>query len=191
MAIPTEETGRKVALDGRHRRGLAQARDGLHVKISANVKMCVACHGVEVGMAYFDLRVADEINVRVGAFTPAFGEFPGAPRSCEPPHERQAAALRHGPHAADRLSGTRACCRRRGSTTASSSTARTSSAALQTDYAVYAIGGRVPAPTRSTSTSSMSRSASLLHRQQLAAGARRPGVASVITGTDVVASACR
>lgn len=27
-------------------------------------------------MAYFDLRVADEMNVRVGRFTPAFGEFP-------------------------------------------------------------------------------------------------------------------
>jgi hypothetical protein len=27
-------------------------------------------------MAYFDLRVSDEMNVRVGRFTPAFGEFP-------------------------------------------------------------------------------------------------------------------
>jgi hypothetical protein len=27
-------------------------------------------------MAYFDLRVADELNFRVGRFTPAFGDFP-------------------------------------------------------------------------------------------------------------------
>ena len=27
-------------------------------------------------MAFFDLRVNDELNFRVGRFTPAFGEFP-------------------------------------------------------------------------------------------------------------------
>src|SRR5688572_27408069 len=27
-------------------------------------------------MAFFDLRVADELNFRVGRFTPSFGEFP-------------------------------------------------------------------------------------------------------------------
>jgi hypothetical protein len=31
---------------------------------------------MEVGMAFFDLRMADELNLRVGRFTPAFGEFP-------------------------------------------------------------------------------------------------------------------
>jgi hypothetical protein len=40
------------------------------------VKVCVACHGLEVGMAFFDVRVADELNFRVGRFTPAFGNFP-------------------------------------------------------------------------------------------------------------------
>jgi hypothetical protein len=38
--------------------------------------VCVACHGLEVGMAFFDLRVADELNIRVGRFTPQFGNFP-------------------------------------------------------------------------------------------------------------------
>jgi hypothetical protein len=42
----------------------------------ANVKVCFACHGFELGMAYFDLRAADELNVRVGRFTPSFGSFP-------------------------------------------------------------------------------------------------------------------
>jgi hypothetical protein len=45
-------------------------------KVSGNVKVCFACHGFELGMAFFDLRVRDELNVRVGRFTPAFGAFP-------------------------------------------------------------------------------------------------------------------
>ncbi|HEX5059339.1 MAG TPA: hypothetical protein VFV99_08270 [Kofleriaceae bacterium] len=76
MAIPTEKTGRQVALDGATAEVSLKLAMDFTNKISANVKMCVACHGVEVGMAYFDLRVADEMNVRVGRFTPAFGEFP-------------------------------------------------------------------------------------------------------------------
>ncbi|HEY4183231.1 MAG TPA: hypothetical protein VGM90_40690 [Kofleriaceae bacterium] len=45
-------------------------------RTTANVKVCYSCHGFEVGMAYFDVRVADELAVRVGRFTPAFGSFP-------------------------------------------------------------------------------------------------------------------
>jgi hypothetical protein len=44
--------------------------------VSANVKLCYGCHGVELGMAFTDLRVADELNFRIGRFTPAFGDFP-------------------------------------------------------------------------------------------------------------------
>ncbi|MFT3698422.1 MAG: hypothetical protein QM831_35085 [Kofleriaceae bacterium] len=44
--------------------------------VTANVKVCYACHGFEVGMAYFDLRAADELNIRVGRFSPSFGGFP-------------------------------------------------------------------------------------------------------------------
>lgn len=44
--------------------------------VSANVKLCYGCHGVELGMAFVDLRVVDELNVRLGRFTPAFGDFP-------------------------------------------------------------------------------------------------------------------
>ena len=76
MAVPSQDTGRKVALDGATAEVSLKLAMDFTSKISANVKMCVACHGVEVGMAYFDLRVADELNVRVGRFTPAFGEFP-------------------------------------------------------------------------------------------------------------------
>jgi hypothetical protein len=76
MAIPTEKHGREIALDGATvELSLKLAMDfGDHVQ--SNVKVCVACHGLEVGMAFFDLRASDELNLRVGRFTPAFGEFP-------------------------------------------------------------------------------------------------------------------
>lgn len=43
--------------------------------LSANVKVCFGCHGFEADMAYVDYRVADELNLRVGRFSPSFGSF--------------------------------------------------------------------------------------------------------------------
>ena len=43
--------------------------------LSANVKVCYGCHGFEADMAYFDLRAADEFNLRIGRFSPSFGNF--------------------------------------------------------------------------------------------------------------------
>jgi hypothetical protein len=43
--------------------------------LSANVKVCFGCHGFELDMAYFDLRAADELNLRIGRFSPSFGAF--------------------------------------------------------------------------------------------------------------------
>jgi len=43
--------------------------------LSANVKVCYGCHGFETDMAYFDLRASDELNLRVGRFSPSFGGF--------------------------------------------------------------------------------------------------------------------
>src|SRR5262245_23595564 len=43
--------------------------------LSANVKVCYGCHGFELPMAYFDFRVADELVVRAGRFSPSFGAF--------------------------------------------------------------------------------------------------------------------
>ena len=43
--------------------------------LSANVKMCHGCHGFELPMAYFDYRVRDELNFRIGRFSPSFGAF--------------------------------------------------------------------------------------------------------------------
>ena len=42
---------------------------------SANVKVCFGCHGFETDMAYLDYRFNDELNVRLGRFSPSFGAF--------------------------------------------------------------------------------------------------------------------
>ena len=44
-------------------------------KVSANMKVCYGCHGFEADMMYFDIRLADELNFRVGRFSPSFGAF--------------------------------------------------------------------------------------------------------------------
>jgi hypothetical protein len=43
--------------------------------VSTAVKMCFGCHGFEVGMAFVDIIAVDEFRVRVGRFSPSFGEF--------------------------------------------------------------------------------------------------------------------
>ena len=58
----TTELSMKVAVD-------------LSEHLSANVKVCYGCHGFETDMMYFDYRVADELNLRVGRFSPSFGSF--------------------------------------------------------------------------------------------------------------------
>ena len=44
-------------------------------RVSANMKVCYGCHGFEADMMYFDVRVADELNFRLGRFSPSFGAF--------------------------------------------------------------------------------------------------------------------
>lgn len=44
--------------------------------LSANVKLCYGCHGLEVDMAFANLRVGDLLNIRLGRFNPSFGDFP-------------------------------------------------------------------------------------------------------------------
>src|SRR6185369_494284 len=44
-------------------------------RVSANMKVCYGCHGFEADMMYFDFRIADELNFRVGRFSPSFGMF--------------------------------------------------------------------------------------------------------------------
>jgi len=76
MAVPTETTGRRISFDGATAEVSMKIAMDFNDRITSSVKVCVACHGFEVGMALFDVRVADELNFRVGRFTPSFGEFP-------------------------------------------------------------------------------------------------------------------
>ena len=76
MAVPSRDTARDISLDAATAEVSVKLTTDFNGRMSASVKVCVACHGVEVGMALFDVRVADELNIRVGRFTPAFGEFP-------------------------------------------------------------------------------------------------------------------
>ena len=76
LGVLTEDVGREQGLDG----GTAEVSLKLAVDfnetMSANVKVCVSCHGMEVGMAFVDTRTSDLLNFRVGRFTPQFGNFP-------------------------------------------------------------------------------------------------------------------
>jgi len=76
LAVPTDDIARKQALDGATAEVSLKLAMDFSPNLSANVKICYACHGFEVGMAFFDARVADQLNFRVGRFTPSFGEFP-------------------------------------------------------------------------------------------------------------------
>jgi hypothetical protein len=76
MAVPSDSVGRKIALDGATAEVSLKVTQDFGDRMSASIKLCVACHGVETGMAFFDLRIADELSFRVGRFTPQFGAFP-------------------------------------------------------------------------------------------------------------------
>jgi len=76
LAVPTESIARKIALDSATAEVSLKVTQDFGDQMSASVKLCLGCHGVEAAMAFFDLRVADELSFRVGRFTPQFGLFP-------------------------------------------------------------------------------------------------------------------
>jgi hypothetical protein len=76
LAVPTERIAADEGFDGATVELSLKLAVDVGDHMSASVKVCVACHGLEVGMAFFDVRLADEFNVRVGRFTPGFGSFP-------------------------------------------------------------------------------------------------------------------
>ncbi len=76
LAVPSEDVGRELGLDGATVELSLKLAVDFNDDVSSNVKICVACHGMEVGMAFFDLRKSDLLNFRVGRFTPQFGSFP-------------------------------------------------------------------------------------------------------------------
>jgi hypothetical protein len=75
-AVPTDPAPRRFSFDGFTTELSLKLAVDFTDHASANVKVCYGCHGFEAGMAFFDFRVVDEVNVRVGRFIPSFGEFP-------------------------------------------------------------------------------------------------------------------
>jgi len=69
------DQGTRTALDGVTAEVALKVAIDVTEKLSANVKVCHGCHGFELPMAYFDLRLADELNLRIGRFSPSFGNF--------------------------------------------------------------------------------------------------------------------
>ncbi|HET9623925.1 MAG TPA: hypothetical protein VFP84_21280 [Kofleriaceae bacterium] len=77
LAVPTEDVARNIgAFDAATVEASLKVTQDFGDNLSASVKLCYGCHGFETAMAFFDLRVADELSFRVGRFTPQFGAFP-------------------------------------------------------------------------------------------------------------------
>jgi hypothetical protein len=77
LLVPSESSGPngRSAFDGFTSEVALKVAVDVSEKLSANAKLCHGCHGFELAMAYFDFRVADELVVRVGRFSPSFGSF--------------------------------------------------------------------------------------------------------------------
>lgn len=76
MAVPSTMRARGFTFDGFTTELAVKLAVDFTPNVSANVKICYGCHGFEADMAYVDLRVADQLNFRVGRMNPTFGDFP-------------------------------------------------------------------------------------------------------------------
>jgi hypothetical protein len=77
LVVPTERGANASAIgfDGFTLEANAKIAADISDHLSANLKLCYGCHGFEADMAYFDYRIRDELNIRVGRFSPSFGSF--------------------------------------------------------------------------------------------------------------------
>lgn len=76
LLVPTTVRARGFTFDGFTTEIAVKLAVDFTENFSANVKICYGCHGFETNMAFVDMRVADQLNVRVGRMSPAFGDFP-------------------------------------------------------------------------------------------------------------------
>ncbi|MFO0727465.1 MAG: hypothetical protein U1E65_27050 [Myxococcota bacterium] len=76
FAVPTTMPARPLGFDGFTTELSLKVAVDFTDRLSANIKICYGCHGFETDMAYVDLRVADELNFRIGRMNPSFGDFP-------------------------------------------------------------------------------------------------------------------
>jgi hypothetical protein len=76
LAVPSTLQARGFTFDGFTTELAMKVAVDFTENFSANVKICYGCHGFETDMAFVDLRVAEQLNFRVGRMNPAFGDFP-------------------------------------------------------------------------------------------------------------------
>lgn len=76
LYVPTDRDARSRVFDGATAEISLKATRELGRNATASVKVCFACHGFEVGMGVVELRATSAFRVRIGRFTPAFGNFP-------------------------------------------------------------------------------------------------------------------
>lgn len=76
LAVPSTIPARGLGFDGFTTELSIKLAVDFTEHLSANIKVCYGCHGFETDMAYVDLRVAEELNFRVGRMNPSFGDFP-------------------------------------------------------------------------------------------------------------------
>ena len=74
--VPTNSQAREIGLDGFTTELSLKMVADFTDRTSAHVKVCYGCHGFEVGMAYVDFWLVDQLSVRVGRMNPRFGDFP-------------------------------------------------------------------------------------------------------------------
>ena len=76
LAVPTRVDARDITFDGFTTELSLKMAVDVNDQVTSSVKTCYGCHGFEMGMAFIDYRIAEALTVRVGRFTPSFGDFP-------------------------------------------------------------------------------------------------------------------
>jgi len=76
LLVPTRDDGRSITLDGFTGELSLKMTADVTDEVTVHVKTCYGCHGFEIGMAFVEVNIFDELSLRVGRFTPSFGDFP-------------------------------------------------------------------------------------------------------------------
>jgi len=76
LLVPTDEAARDFTFDGFTTELSLKLSADVGEHIAAQVKTCYGCHGFEIGAAYVDFRLSDDVTLRAGRFVPNFGDFP-------------------------------------------------------------------------------------------------------------------
>lgn len=76
LAVPTRADARSITLDGFTTELSLKLAVDINEHVSASVKVCSSCHGLETGLAVVDLALSRSLSLRAGRFTARFGDFP-------------------------------------------------------------------------------------------------------------------